>query len=358
MRYIRKAAALLLVLTLVLALALACGCARGGAPRDRGQQPGPGQPGPPVATGPEVPRKPCPLCGQSVPENLIHRRPFALMIDNAPAARPQSGLGDACLVYEVLAEGGITRFLAFYLHGEPVRVGPIRSTRPYFLDLVLPLDAVLGHSGASEQGFADLRALGVPHLDEIHGGGEAYWRVPPSERKPPHATYTSCERFRSVMQKLGLEKEGPCPSPFSFREAGGQPQGQEAALVTVWYPGGWQGYRVTYAYEKDTDRWLRFLGEEPHRDAEGSVLWARNVVIQFVEMRQVPGDPLLHMEAKMTGRGKVMVFSGGRYREGTWRKDSRRSPVVYRDDRDNPLEMAPGPTWVLVVPRETKVEIK
>lgn len=354
MRYIRNATALLLVLI------LACGCARGGAPQESsgGQRPLPGQPGAPVASGPGVPKKPCPLCGQPVPENLIQRRPFALMVDNAPAARPQSGLGDACLVYEVLAEGGITRFLAFYLHGEPARVGPIRSTRPYFLDLVLPLDAVLGHSGASEEGFADLKALGVPHLDEIHGGGEAYWRVPPSERRPPHATYTSAELFRSVMKKRGLEKEGPFPSPFSFHNPGGQPQGKEAVLVTVRYPGGWQGYRVTYAYEKDTDRWLRYLGEQPHRDAEGSVLWARNVVIQFVEMRRVPGDPLLHMEAKMTGRGKVMVFSGGRYREGTWRKESRKSPVVYRDDRGNPLEMAPGPTWVLVVPLETEVEIE
>lgn len=344
----------------LMLMALACSCARGGGPPQPAQGPEspPGQQGPPAPPAPEVPRKPCPLCGQPVPENLIHRRPFAVMIDNAPQARPQSGLGEACLVYEVLAEGGITRFLAFYLHGDPVKIGPVRSTRPYFLDLVAPLDAVLGHSGASEQGFADLKALGIPHLDEIYGGGEAYWRVPPSERKPPHATYTSGQLFRSVMDKRGLEKEGPFPSPFPFRGSGEEAAGKEAVLVTVWYPAGWQGYRVTYAYEKDTDRWLRSIADQLHRDAEGHVLWARNVVIQFVDMRQTPGDKLLHMEARMTGRGRVMVFSAGRYREGTWRKQSRKSPAVYRDDKGHPLELAPGPTWVLVVPVGTKVEIK
>lgn len=347
-----------MLLLLVAVTVLACGCFRGGG---EPAVPARGPEGPPGGTAaqPEVPRRPCPLCGQPVPEGLIHRRPFALMIDNAPQARPQSGLGEACLVYEMLAEGGITRFLAFYLHQDPLRAGPVRSVRPYFLDLVLPLDAVLGHAGASDQGFADLRALGVPHLDEIYGGGEAYWRVSPSERKPPHATYTSGELFRAAMEKRGWEKEGPFPSPFPFRDAGKEgPPGKDAVLVTVWYPGGWQGYRVSYAYDRDTGRWLRSVDDEPHRDTEGRTLWARNVIVQFVEMRQIPGDKLLHMEAKMTGQGRVVVFSGGKYREGIWRKQSRKSPVVYRDEKGHPLEVEPGPTWVLVVPVGTKVEIR
>lgn len=357
---------LLLAVALVLFVvaAIAGGCSRGGPPGAPGGQQGePGPQGPPGPEGPpgapEVPQRPCPLCGQQVPENLVHRRPFALMIDNAPQARPQSGLADACLVYEMLAEGGITRFLAFYLHQDPLEAGPVRSARPYFLDLVLPLDAVLGHAGASEQGFADLRALGVPHLDEIHGGGEAYWRAPPSQRKPPHATYTSGERFRAAMARHKLDKEGPFPSPFPFRDARKEKAaGKEAVLVTVWYPGGWQGYRVSYAYEKDADRWLRSMNDESHRDADGRPLWARNVIVQFVDMKQIPGDELLHMEANMTGQGKVLVFSGGAYREGTWRKQGRKSPVVYRDASGNPLELEPGPTWVLVVPVGTRFEVR
>lgn len=358
--YIRRFPVMCAVLSLLLAVTVLGGsCGRGGPP-----PPAPSAPGelPAGGTGaPEapVPKRPCPLCGQPVPENLVHRRPFALMIDNAPQARPQAGLGEACLVYEVLAEGGITRFLAFYLHEDPPKAGPVRSVRPYFLDLVLPLDAVLGHAGASEQGFADLRALDVPHLDEIYGGGDAYWRVPPSERKPPHATYTSGELFRAAMKKHKLEKEGPFPAPFPFR-SGSKPaeQGKEAALLTVYYPGGWQGYRVSYAYDKDSGRWLRSINDDPHRDAGGRVLSARNVVIHFVEMRRIPGDELLHMEAKMTGQGQAIVFSGGRYREGIWRKPARRSPAVYRDDKGEPLELEPGPTWVLVVPVGTRVEIK
>lgn len=350
MKYIRPLAWLLAALLLA-----AGGCSRG---EPRPAPPVPGQGGSPPAPEVAVPKRPCPLCGQEVPEDRVNRRPFALMIDNAPAARPQSGLAEACLVYEVLAEGGITRFLAFYLHEDPVKAGPVRSVRPYFLDLVLPLDAVLGHAGASEQGFADLRALKVPHLDEIYGGGEAFWRVPPSERKPPHATYTSGERFRAVMEKRGLDKRGPFPSPFSFAPARAEAAGEDAALVTVWYPQGWEGYRVSYTYDKDADRWLRSIDEEPHRDSDGRILWARNLVVQFVPMRRIPGDELLHMEADMTGQGRAIFFGRGKYREGTWKKPSRTSLAVYRDEKGRPLEMAPGPTWVLVVPVGTRVEIR
>lgn len=345
-----RAAVILLALAVFLG-----GCGRAGPPA---ASPPAGPPeGPEVESPPPVPERPCPLCGQQVPEDLLQRRPFALMIDNAPQARPQAGLAEACLVYEVLAEGGVTRFLAFFLHADPARAGPVRSVRPYFLDLVLPLNAVLGHAGGSEQGLAEVRTLKVPHLDEIYGGGDAYWRLPPSERKPPHATYTSGELFRRAMQKRGLEGAVSVPSPFTFDTAGGAAEGgTEAGSLTVRYPGGWQGYTVGYEYDPDGDRWLRSVDGEPHRDEDGRVLWARNVVVQFVEMRRIPGDELLHMEAKMTGQGRVLLARGGRVLEGTWRKADRRSPAVYRDAAGKPLVLEPGPTWVLVVPVGTRVD--
>lgn len=303
---------------------------------------------------PPEPQLTCPLCGRPAPEARVKRRPLAIVVDNAPQARPQSGLDQACLVYELLAEGGVTRFLAFFLHEDPPRVGPVRSLRPYFLDLVLPWDAALGHAGGSEQALAERRSLGVKSLDEIYGGGDAYWRVPPSERRPPHATYTSGERFREALRKRKWEDASSLSSAFTFTEK--LPgEGEDVQRVTVTYPGG---YRVTYAYDTASGNWLRFLGDQPHRDDGGKQLEARNLLVQFVPMRPIPGDKLLHMEARMTGRGRTLVFSGGKGREAEWEKESRRSPFTYREQDAGELRLLPGPTWVLVVPPDAGVQTR
>jgi len=355
----RSAAAYIFGVAVLTCAVLLSGCGRGGRPAgEPGASPGQGGSPPAAREDSAVSEglRPCPLCGVPVPEKCIHRRSLAFMIDNAPQAQPQAGLYDACLVYEALAEGGITRFLAFFLHADPTRIGPVRSTRPYFLDLVLPLDAVLGHAGGSEDAYADLKSLKLPHLDEIQGGGEAYWRA--EGRKAPHATYTSGERFRAVMERRELEKGDIPPAPFAFASQREPAGGKEASVVTVWYPGGWEGYHVSYAYETATEKWLRSINDRPQKDEEGRQLWASNVVVQFVPMRQIPGDKLLHMRADMTGRGKALLFSEGKYMEVVWSKSSRKAPILYRDEKDRPVEFRAGPTWVLIVPTGSKVEIR
>lgn len=129
-------------------------------------------------------------------------RPIAVMVENSPAARPQSGLGDADVVYEILAEGDITRFVAFYHSRVPGKVGPVRSIRPYYVDVAAAMDAVLVHAGWSQEAMNRVAAGGVDHFDEVYGDRVYYWRSP--DRKPPHNLYTSIEGIRRGMEKKQL----------------------------------------------------------------------------------------------------------------------------------------------------------
>ncbi|TLN16169.1 DUF3048 domain-containing protein, partial [bacterium] len=118
-----------------------------------------------------------PLTGELVPKEALARRPLAVMIENSPAARPQSGLDKADLVYEMLAEGAITRFMAVFLQGDAAILGPVRSARPYFITRALDYDAIYAYVGGSEAAKQMVRTERVAALDEFGVGRRAYWRI-------------------------------------------------------------------------------------------------------------------------------------------------------------------------------------
>jgi len=139
-------------------------------------------------------------------------------MDNQAEARPQSGLNDACLVYEVLTEGGITRFVAFFLHNDTAAIGPVRSLRPYFLDLTMPLGAPVAHVGGSPLALDDVAALkpAAMSIDQV-AEESAFWRA--EERKAPHNCYTSSSALRSASISLGYEGRKlstTTPAAFNF----------------------------------------------------------------------------------------------------------------------------------------------
>ncbi len=141
-------------------------------------------------------------------------RPIAVMINNAPAARPQSGLSQADMVYEVLAEGGITRLVAVYqsYHGD-VTIGPVRSIRPYLIGIGDSLHALLVHAGGSTDAYAILQGGGREHLDEITNASAPFWRD--SSRKAPHNLYTNEVKLREAAAKKGYEETVTIPAfPF------------------------------------------------------------------------------------------------------------------------------------------------
>jgi len=164
---------------------------------------------------PEVTEQPkyiAPLTGEPS-DHEIKDRIIGVMINNHAKARPQSGLHQADIVYELLTEGMITRFVAFYQSHLPEVIGPVRSIRPYFIELMNGFDAIITHAGASEQAYAVLKNSSLPDLDEIKNAGEAFWRE--SFRVPPHNVYTSAEKIQQAAKKRGYRSEGRIPTiPF------------------------------------------------------------------------------------------------------------------------------------------------
>jgi len=305
----------------------------------------------------------CPLCGLEVVEEELHHRPLAVVVDNAAAAQPQSGLNDACLVYEVLVEGGITRLVAFYLHADTAAIGPVRSLRPYMLNLTIPLGAVVAHVGGSPEALSDVVRLrpAAMNIDAFASAGP--FRRSES-RAAPHNTYTGVSLLRSASRALGYEGQTLTtltPDAFDFAptpEAAVLPTGQSTRRFTVTYAAP-RNYSVTYDYDTLTGQWMRYLNGCAHEDAAtGHQVRSATVIVLFAQTQVVPGDPEGRLEVSLTGSGQARIFCLKRVFEVRWSKSGRGSGFVFTDTGGNPVTLPPGPVWVLIVPPGSTVSFQ
>lgn len=177
-----------------------------------------------VPTGPVFPLTGLPA------EREVESRPIMVMVENSPAARPQTGLDQADIVYEILAEGDITRFAAVYQSRSPEKIGPVRSIRPYYVEIGAGLDAYIVHAGWSQEAMNLIASRRLDHFDEVYGDGKYYWRD--SGRKMPHNLYTSIERIRKGIadKRFRTAWNGPKPT-FAHASGGTVATGQEVSAV-------------------------------------------------------------------------------------------------------------------------------
>ena len=270
---------------------------------------------------------------------------LAIMVENQADARPQTGLTQADVVYEALAEGGITRFIAMYLSGDAPVVGPVRSLRHYFAFLAADYGADVVHVGASPEGYAWRDAMNMGHLDETRAE-PGVWRV--ASRRAPHNAYTDTAADRGFLQDRGRQQTRSW-GPLLFADT--PPRGGAAAENIELHFGPW-AYQVDYAWDASTGRYLRSMEGDPHLDADsGDQIAPVSVVIQFTEVDPIPNDPKLRLDVNLVGAtGQLLVFSNGTVREGTWSKEAPAAPSVWLDDAGNWLVLPYGPIWVEVMP--------
>jgi hypothetical protein len=230
-RKLRRSRAAVSIACCAVMLVLASGCqtdkdkpGAGATPVDHASKPtaAPGGPNQP-ASGQRASAFRSPLTGLGS-EREVRERPVAVMVENAPQARPQSGLDQADIVYEVLAEGEITRFVAVYQSGSPSVIGPVRSIRPYFVKLGEGFDAMIVHAGWSQDAMDLIADHNINHLDEVYGDGTYYWRS--KDRKAPHNLYTSMDNIRkaAVNKKFRTDWSGASPVFASSAVAAPTPQ--------------------------------------------------------------------------------------------------------------------------------------
>ena len=337
-------------------LVLGAGCGRppaGGFP--------PAQSPPPVepAASPVL----NPLTGLPVPDAAaLRQRPVVVAIDNHPDARPQAGLTEADLVYEVPAEGGITRLLAVFVTARPERVGPVRSSRHYFLDLAREWDAVYVHAGGSPQHYARIARSGLGDLDGVRdnpqGGGRPVFTRDRS-RAMPHNLYASLPVALAAARERGwtVEAPGAPEGRFRFVQAEGELDGDPARRVTIHWP-GWRRGWVRYVLQDD-GRYRRETAYGVHRAEEtGRPIAPVNLLIQFAPSAPIAGDKAGRLDVEVTGSGRLLIVSGGRVREGRWEKAGPDAPTLWLDEDGGPARVRPGPTWVHVVPSSTRVDIE
>lgn len=287
------------------------------------------------------------------------RLPVAVMLNNHLEARPQSNLQQADIVYETLAEGGITRIMPIYWSNTPNVVGPIRSARQYYIDWVREYDAVYLHDGcASADEGGDLRvdACGNLYRQRIktlttYGA----WRDSSHGRVAPHNEYTSVVAAVGRATELGWNDEPRQVTPWSFkRDETLQLRGNMTAIEASFLDrlGAHNGYRydARWDYDRDSNLFLRSTGGAEHKDQEtDQQLTAKVVIVQTVEGLQ-SGDSKGHLIIETTGEGEVTIFQDGKATTGTWRKNVATDRTKYYDSEGNEVQLNRGLIWIMAIP--------
>ena len=356
------AAALLLLAVTVGTLAVA-GAFSGGSPKavlDAASTATP-TPAPTPAPSPTPPpTEPTLLDGVLVyPEQLTEiqgRLPLAVMFDNFIEARPQVGLEKADLVFEAVAEGGITRFLAVYWRNAPGRVLPVRSARVYYLDWATELDAVFVSWGfATSNGPADVPSaisrLGLRRLDGFFLDEPYFDRAP--DRVGPHDGIADTGALWELAASKGWTGP-PDIQAWQFKADEPQRAQQPGAAVAPAIDLGFGGpflssYAVHWQYDAASNGYLRSEGGAPHNDGgSGRQLQAKNVAVMVTTVRSA-GDGTAHLLHDTVGGGEAVVFQDGVAVPGAWSKPDAFSRTRFFDAAGNEIAFNRGQTWVEVL---------
>jgi hypothetical protein len=338
----------------------------------------------------EDPKEPktdaCPLNGimhtKKAKDAWVQRRPLAVMIENHQEARPQSGLTAADVVYEAVAEGGITRFMAlFYCNLGDIQVGPVRSARTYFLDWLSEYDALYAHvGGANTAGPADalgqIIKYGVKDLNQFSIGFPVFWRDYQRLGHPvatEHTMYSTTVKLWEVGAKRGWAAKPEDNEGLDWSTVG---DGTSSTAFKAWKfkdekPGSgtttkinvpfWRNqtdYIVDWNYDSATNSYLRVNGGAAHMDLDNNKqMQPKNIVIQFERESNAndgyPGN--VHLLYGTIGQGKALFFMDGKVTEGKWIKQSRTARSKYVDNQGKEIEFNKGQIWIQTVPEESVV---
>ncbi len=318
-------------------LALACGDS------SRSQAPsavtGPLVASPPVAS-------PSPSAGPA-----LSSRAFAVMLDNSPEARPQSGVDVADVVYEAPAEAGIPRLMALYLRDQQAeRIRPVRSARHYFVDLAAEYHVALVHIGASPQGFQALQETGLPRLDEAQG--DAVFTRDPS-RQAPHNAYVSTASVRGELQRRGTRVE---TTMAGLAFGAFQPGGQAATRVQLTYP--LSGFSARYDYDAGSHTYQRSQDGQPHADGASQRRYAPHaVIVQQVQVTPIPNDDAGRVDIALVDSGSGLLLAEGTQVPLQWSQANTRDPTRFARRDGAPFVLPTGQVWAELVPIDGQLAV-
>jgi hypothetical protein len=347
---------------------------------------------------PDEPRtQACPLNGQlfTKPEEEAweERRPLFIMIENHLASRPQSGLINADIIYEAVAEGGITRFGALFycdVQRNDTTIAPVRSARTYFLDWAseynFPLYVHVGGANCSAppEGACttDVRAQSLEQIHQYGWGGSqgndmnqfsigypTFWRNysrlgKEVELATEHTMETTTERLWAVAKKRGWTNISPDDEdwqkdfqPWEFLEEKEIESASEVTTINYEFWSGYSDFAVKWDYDQTSNIYKRTMGGEPHMDNNGQEkqMAVSNVIILFQkEIRSV--DDHKHILYGTIGTGKALIFNQGQVIDAVWTKDDRLDRTVFTTRTGKEIKLVPGKIWLSILATGSEVE--
>jgi len=288
-----------------------------------------------------------PLTGNISSADLTDRRPIVVMLDNQFYARPQAALSEADIIYEILAEGLITRYMAVFYGNYPDHIGPVRSSRPYFVEKAFEFDPYYVHVGGSMQALSDIKKLGLADIDGLSSG--AFWRE--KHKSAPHNMYTSSEVIVKDGNRLGY-KTSVDVNFLAFNEKFEDIDGKIATEITFVYKEPVQsdkiGYFTSYKYNDAEKRYYRYTNGEPHLDEDSKEhLSCTNILVQYAKTIVLDNEGRLDVDLVTTGDGKY--YTGGEWIDVTWKKTSATDMTHFFDENGQSLKLNPGVTWFQIV---------
>jgi hypothetical protein len=343
-----------------------------------------------LTISPEEPKdQVCPLNGKyftaAEKDSWEQKRPLFVMIENSPDARPQSGLADADIVFETIAEGGVTRFGAMFYCGVQVfdtTLAPIRSARTYFVDWASGFnDPLYVHVGGANvpgptnalgqigdygwNGENDLNQFSIGYPTFVRD----YNRIEGKDIATEHTMVTSSEKLWKVAAKRDWTNMSP---DFTYRgkttegtdwkedyigwtfeeEAGAA---GEVIDVSYDFWSGYDDYKVDWKYDAESDAFLRSQGGEKHVDLNTDVQVAAANVIVIKTTEKGPINEKKHMIYGTKGTGDALLFKHGEMVKIKGSKKTRESELVFKDTKGKDVELARGLTWISVVSKTNEV---
>ena len=303
-----------------------------------------------------------PLTGEGMDTDISGKRPIAVMFNNLKKALPQVGVSNADVLYEMVAEGGITRIMGLYQDLEGVGdLGSIRSARDYYVNLALGHDAIYIHAGGSPQAYDAFDDLKMSHIDFVNGPyGNMCWRDPDRRKSAglEHSLFTSGEKvLEQLPKRIAQEHDDGYAVGWTFDKevpAGGT----AAAKLTVPFSTYKTGY---FTYDAGENRYLidQYIDKKDIPYVDGGTdepVSVRNVLVLYTDVSGVKGDDKGRMEVRTTGTGDGLLLRDGVLQEITWQRDKRTDCLRFLDrasGQDTPL--AVGPSYINIVGTSAQV---
>lgn len=287
-------------------------------------------------------------------------RPYAIMINNNHAAWPQCGLEDAYLVYEIIAEGGITRMMALYKDKLPQKIGSVRSARHYFIDYANENDAIFIHWGGSPQAYARINK-GMASLDGIALEGSVFFRDKSLNRAYEHTGFVDLEKAAEYAKNKGYTRETSEDLLLNYSatevDLAKNEEAETADKITLRY----SDYHTTsYEYDKENKVYKRFMSGKANVDLETKEQYtAKNIIVYKIKNYTLnDGENKGRQELNNIGSGTGYYISCGYVIPIIWEKTSQSEQTVYKYQNGEELVVNDGNTFIQIMPIDSEIDIE